>query len=77
MSDEREIKLAQLYSFFIVAAIKRRIAKMVALEPNQKTIARFLSELTRDWESCETLEIRCIRENFRPHSSRFALRAID
>ena len=50
---------------------------MVTLEPNQKTIVRFLSELTRGWDSSETLEIRCIREHYKPHSSRFALHAFD
>ena len=50
---------------------------MVALEPNQKTVTRFLRELTRDWSSGETLEIRCLREHYKPHSTRFALHALD
>lgn len=50
---------------------------MVALEPNQKTVTRFLRELTRDWGSGEALEIRCIREHYKSHSTRFFLHALD
>lgn len=33
---------------------------MENLKPNQRTITRFLSELKRDWDASETLEVRCI-----------------
>jgi hypothetical protein len=48
---------------------------MEDLKPNQRTITRFLSELMRDWDASETLEVRCIGENVKPHASRFAQHA--
>ena len=50
---------------------------MEDLKPNQRTITRFLNEIMRDWDASETLEVRCIRENLRPHASRFAKHAIE
>ena len=50
---------------------------MEDLKPNQRTITRFLNEILRDWDASETLEVRCIRENLRPHASRFAKHAIE
>ena len=49
---------------------------MENLKPNQRTITRFLSELMRDWDASETLEVRCIGENVKPRASRFAQYAI-
>ena len=48
---------------------------METLKPNQRAITRFLGELTRDWDTIETLEIRCIGENVKPHAARFAKQA--
>ena len=50
---------------------------MENLKPNQRTIERFLNEIMRDWDTGETLEIRCIRENFKSHTTRFAQHAFD
>ena len=50
---------------------------MEKLEPNQRTITRFLSELMRDWDASETLEVRCIVESLKPHASRFAQHVIE
>jgi len=50
---------------------------MPELQPNQRAINRFIGELTRDWDVGETLEVRCIRENFKPHTTRFAQHALD
>ena len=50
---------------------------MPELQPNQRAINRFIGELTRDWDVGETLEVRCIRENFKPHTTRFAQHAVD
>lgn len=50
---------------------------MPDLQPNQRAIQRFVGELTRDWDTGETLEIRSIRENFKPHTARFAQHALD
>ena len=44
---------------------------MGSFKPNQRTIEQFLLNLMRGWNSEETLEVRCIRENSRPHSMRF------
>ena len=38
---------------------------MLDLRPNQRAINRFIGELTRNWDTSETLEIRCIRENLK------------
>ena len=50
---------------------------MPDLQPNQRAINRFIGELTRNWDASETLEIRCIRENFKPHTTRYARPAFD
>jgi len=50
---------------------------MLDLRPNQRAINRFIGELTRNWDTGETLEIRCIRENFKSHTTRFAQHAFD
>lgn len=50
---------------------------MENLRPNQRTITRFLSELMRDWDASETLEVRCIGESLKPHASRFAQYVIE
>jgi len=50
---------------------------MENLKPNQRTITCFLSELMRAWDARETLEVRCIGENLKPHASRFARNAIN
>ena len=44
---------------------------MGSFKPNQRTIEQFLLNLMRGWNSEETLEVRCIGENSRPHSMRF------
>ena len=50
---------------------------MPDLQPNRRTIHRFIGELTRDWDIGENLEVRCIRESFKPHTTRFAQHACD
>lgn len=48
---------------------------MENLKPNQRTIERFLTEIMRDWDDNETLEVRCIAESLKPHASRFTQNA--
>ena len=50
---------------------------MQDLQPNQRAINRFIGELSCNWDTHETLEIRCIRENYKPHTTRFAQHAFD
>lgn len=50
---------------------------MEDINPNPRAITRFLSELMRDWDVGETLEVRCIGENLTPHASRFAQHAFE
>ena len=45
---------------------------MVKLEPNRRTITRFLGVLTDQFDTYEQIEIRCVRENFKPHTARYA-----
>lgn len=45
---------------------------MVKLEPNRRTITRFLGVLTDQFDTYEQIEIRCLRENFKPHTARYA-----
>ena len=50
---------------------------MQDLQPNQRAINRFIGELSCNWDTHETLEIRCIRENYKPHTTRFAHETLD
>ena len=50
---------------------------MLELQPNQRVINRFIGELSRNWGTSETLEIRRIRNNFKPLANRFARHAFD
>ena len=47
------------------------------LQPNQKTMARFLELLTQDYDLGEVIEIRCLKELLTPNTTRFAVHAID
>ena len=43
---------------------------MLDLRPNQRAINRFIGELTRNWDTGETLEI-CIRKTLNPMQHAF------
>jgi len=45
---------------------------MVKLEPNRRTITRFLGVLTEQFDTYEQIEIRCLRDDFKPHTARYA-----
>ena len=47
------------------------------LQPNQKTMARFLELLTQDYDLGEVIEIRCLNELLAPNTTRFSVHAID
>ena len=50
---------------------------MVKLEPNRRTITRFLGMLTEQFDTYEQIEIRCLRENYKPHTARYALHSFE
>jgi hypothetical protein len=75
----RQVKsdITRIIGFFTPLGNEWRLSKMVKLEPNRRTIERFLGVLTEQFDTYEQIEIRCLRENYTPHTARYALHSYD